>query len=547
MASKSIVGKVASSELDYKLSSTIMGSKVNDIDSFLMSKLSNSGDNVEYPSISYLAESNPDIGHSFIQLYNGTMGLVKGVEVIPDEVKILQGALLDGLCYGYDVATGDVDIYTMNIDLLADMSDTSVDMTKQIMDKNKKAELKAYRIDAEYTVSSDEFTFKAVNHRKKLDIDETVIMIPYLAGIRMMKMIETFLNSNMVLKTSQTVNGGVKMRCITKNKRVLEKFCDSPSAVSGVESSFFPMRGFFYAPVVGAPSTTAMVTNIRLFALDEIQKVDSVQALRKLGVEKPDDPVEQMLTEQVIVAKMMELKGDEEGGSPKFKSLVSKLPRVDDLIPDQSDVSSATISKYLHSLSKEEISDVSVLVPGASRTIGRRCKVFTDERPFTEDEMKDLRGTLKKYICRFIIRKKDCSLSSITCTNSNVLLSDIYGDDYFKTYEGFGVRFYELLSEIYEGRASIEALESNGFEVTDESVKLTDEARNNPNNAKLESELKALLSGAEGVKTRSSSSANSIMVRTLSAYLVNGSSVDYYRNVDPSKIVRASVLSDTGK
>lgn len=547
MASKSIVGKVVSSDLEYRIGATIMGNRVSDIDSFLASKIRNDGDNVEYPSVSFLAEEIPELGNQLIQVYNGTMGLVSGVENIPNEVKVLQGALLDGLCYGYDIETGSAEIYTMNINLLSGMKDSGVDMTKQIMDKNKKAELKAYRIDAEYTVSSDEFTFKAVNHRKKLDIDETVVMIPYLAGVRMMKLLETFLNSNMVLKTSQSVNGGVKVRCITKNKRVLEKFCDSPVAVQGVESSFFPMRGFFYAPVIGAPSTTSMVTNINLFALDELRKVDSVSDLRKLGVEKPEDPIESMISEHVIVSELMKLKGSTDEGSKEFQKLLSSLPRVDDLIPDRSNVSSATISKYLHSLSKEEIVNATVMVPGASRSVGRRCRVFTGERPLTDEEMKDVRGTLKKYICRFIIRKKDCSLSSITCTNSHYILSKIYGDNYFAEYEGFGVRFYEMLSEIYEGRDSKEALEANGFKVSDEVLALTNEARNSPNNERIEAELKTLISGEEGVKTRKSSSTNSIMVRTLSAYITDGAVVDYYRSLDTSKIVRASVLSDEKK
>lgn len=129
MATKSIVGRVRSTQLEQSLSGTIVADYVPQIDSNFMSLLQNKGDNIMIPSLGYfMSDIAPESKNRFINLYNRTMGLEDGVENIPDEVKAVQGALFDGLCFGYDTTSDTVAIYTMNFDLLMNDLDVNRDM-----------------------------------------------------------------------------------------------------------------------------------------------------------------------------------------------------------------------------------------------------------------------------------------------------------------------------------------------------------------------------------------------------------------------------------
>ena len=93
MATKSIVGRVRSTQLEQNLSSTIVADYVKEIDSFLMSQLQCKGYNILLPSMQYFINTiAPESKERFIDLYNRTMGLEDGVEHIPDAVMAIQGA-----------------------------------------------------------------------------------------------------------------------------------------------------------------------------------------------------------------------------------------------------------------------------------------------------------------------------------------------------------------------------------------------------------------------------------------------------------------------
>ena len=102
MATKSITGEVRSTELEARLGTTIMGGYVNEIDNFFKS-IFGQEKNVSLPTLGYLFETIPELKEKMISKYNMEMGLEKGVEDIPDDLKASQGALLDGLCFGYDI------------------------------------------------------------------------------------------------------------------------------------------------------------------------------------------------------------------------------------------------------------------------------------------------------------------------------------------------------------------------------------------------------------------------------------------------------------
>ena len=540
MAVKSITGTVRSTNLEQNLGRTILGEYGPQIDNIILRDFQSQGENVAVPTLGFLLEELNGLQQKLVDMYNGYMGLYDGVQDIPDTVKISQGALLDGLCFGYDVEKDDFALYTMNFNLLNIMGNTGIDMGKQCIEKNIKGEVKGYRIDVEYSVNSDSFNFKAVNHRKVIsDSEKDVILIPYIVVLRMMKIIESFLSGGSVLKAVQLIGSSEKTRCITKNTKVLELFSDSPEAIKNVGSSFFPLRGFFYAPVVGAPSTTSMVTNINIFNLSELRVLNKVNQIKQMGIEKAENPVRSIIIDNVISSSLLKLSVD----NP------SKLSEIMEMLPESKlwkrldyfdgNLNGAMITKYLHSIGKKDIEEVLNIVPGAREEIERKEKVFSGSAKKLEN-FDNLREVLKNHVCRFIIRKKDCSLSSCVCTNSSKILREIYGKDYFKEYEGFGVRIYEVMEEYNCGRDLKESLVDNGFELSNEYVEgIRNILESSIHTDKIKKEIAELL----GYKTRSSSSVgNNIMVRTLSAYITENGVEDYYRYVDEDKIIDAIIL-----
>lgn len=542
---ENLTGSVRSSSLEVALGKTIMGEFIPQIDNYFRSTFSQKGNNISIPTLGYLFTTVEGMEQRFIDLYNSRMGLENGVEKIPDALKASQGALLDGLCFGYDLAKEEYALYTMNFNLLSVLDPDESQRPKQCMDSNKKALLKSYRVDIEYQQSPESFSFKLVNHRKKIDDDKEVVLIPYLVILRLMLMIESFMQGNMILKTKQDLHGAEKVRVITKNKKVLADFCDDPIAPTLITPAFFPLRGFFYAPVVGAPSTTAMVTNIDLFKLDELKRIATSQGVKKLGVEKPNNPIYSMVSEQVIVNSLMSLKVR---STENFIRKIQSMPKAISILGDDPEAyTSYNITKYLHSISSENLSEVIKSLPGVDREIKFRESQFSSPRQISEEEGKDLRGLLRNHVVKFILKKKDCKLSSITCTNSPLILRSFYGRDYFSKYEGFNIRFNAFLNALSNGEDTREALSEYGFSTDPdliEEIKEISKAESVQERS-FEEALRYAVAENEGVALKSSSKeSDNILVRLLNAYIdEEGKVVDYYRSIDPRAIVNILVLS----
>lgn len=556
-----IVGVVQASALDVKLGKTIMGKFVGEIDNYFIERFKvTDGDNVAIPTLSVFTESIPQLKQAYIDLYNATMGLESGVENIPDNLKASQGALLDGLCYGYEIETGKYAIYTMNFNLLIDMKLDTADMAKQCMDKNKKGEVKAYRIDVKYINDPSSFSFKTVNHRKAIDDEEEVLLVPYLACARLMKIIESFMNSNMVIKTVQDKAGFKKVRCITKNEKVLSKYCDDENAIKYIEPKYFPMKAFFYAPVIGAPSTTAMVTNINLFDLTEIKKLKSVTELKKFGVEPAKNPIFTMVSETIITNSLIKLKARD---IEDFSTLIHSLPKAEELfeVTYDNDVSEVMISKYLHSITNEEYKEVIEILSKSEKNLQvnvmketeRQVMFFNENREMSETELSNLYNTLKGHICKFLIQKEDCTLSSVIGTNNPEILKELYGSNYFGEYESKGVRVRAAAEEITMGRPiemvlSDYGFESKAYDIEAFNIEVTGLEIQGMEKGKA---VEQVLSDRVDYRPRTSTTYNPdiLTLRTCTAYRAlneeTGELVvhDYYKNIDINKVLRATILS----
>lgn len=547
MAKQSLTGTVRSTALEKSLGATIVNRFFKKVDSIYSSHLGDPEQNFVTPVLDTLLEELPQMRSKLIDLYNGTFGTHKLVNDIPDDIKAVQGALLDGLVFGFDPSTESMEIYTMNAKLLFGMDAPVTFIDDKVVDKNSKGEYKGFRIDITYRDGSDSFEFKAVNHRKVLN--EDIIFVPYLSIARGMKLVESYLSGGSVLKLVQHVAGVEKVRAVTQNKKLLAEFCDDPSAVEFTGCQYFPLKAMFYVPVIGAPSTTAMVTKVNIVNLDYISKLANRAQLKSLGVFKPTNALRIMIGENTVIQVLDRVSKE----SPdEYSALLDKFPRNDEIFDggtkDGSEVSPVMLSKYMHQLSEKELEQVFDTVPGVKEEMGKKqflmdnfeVKFKIDKEPIDPVE---LRRLIKGHICKILCRKDDCSTYTVLGTNNFKLLSKLYGKDYFGKYESLGSRLGACVDEIRMGRPMKEACSEYCLDLDIiEEVSLKVNIRDITKYDELKKEYAALA----GIKTRSSSSGGSgIMIRQCFATrTTNGEVSDYYRTVNPEKVLQVAILSE---
>jgi hypothetical protein len=454
------ITSVKATMLELRLGHTIMGTYVRDVDALFTRMLQSKSGNIRIPTLEKFLTDLPELRGKLIDLYNRTMNGVKGFDQIPDNIKAVQGALLDGLCYICNTQTDEVTVATMNLSLLYDL-DVELDMRKQIMDKNLKGLCKAYRIDVEYINGDQEFTFKAVNARNydidaKSDTDpeKVLIPVPYIAGLRLMKMCEYLLSGGKaMLRVRQSTDGGIKVRYLTENPYILQDYCDDAVAVSKVHSNYFPLKCFFYAPSVGSPSTSAMVSRVNLFNVDSIKPAVR-QNLDRDGIKKPENPIRDMIGERFFISAMMKLKGE---SIEKFAEMLKKLSYQGKLFKNPEDIGVSELGAYLHSVPTTAAREKAYRMTGVLDDINQAMSYFGSCRPMTDKEMENLEDTLSNSVCKFIIRKSNCSLGSVFVTNCSSYLSAVYGKGYFGIYEGFNARFKRFSTTLSELFTAVEA------------------------------------------------------------------------------------------
>ena len=596
---KDRVDVVQASQLDMRLNNnTLIAKYVRVVDEYLKAQMKSPRGHISLPTMQYFMDLVPNYKEELESLYVEKMQGVDGYELVNVETMIAQAALFDSLCFVYDSEKNEYSLATMNFELLYDL-DVEYDMLKQVYAKNKKGIVKAYRIDVEYSNSDQEFTFKAVNARD-FDIDESkpdctegkrFFLVPYMFSIRFMKIVESRLNKGTTLRVHQQLDGIEKVRFISKNEIMLASKCDIPDAVKGIEAKFFPLKGFFYAPSVGAPSTSAMITNINVFDVS-ILKGATENDFKNFKINKPENPIRDMIGENLVINRLMYLKGSDLG---ELSSIVRVFPYKDKYHLNIDDLQPSSIAKYLHSVPEASMKKI-YKVTGVEEELSRRLKLFSNGRAMTADEIANIEETLKNNICRVVLQKKNCKLSSVMCTNNKDILANIYGKDYIKYYEGFSSRFYMFLNkfknlarenfkksknpyikeDILIKELSDTSLPSESKDVSavwnilarsssvsdsditfEEDINGVWDTLTNfeeyLNSASFEERLKGYFADKMGVSLRrsnaqsdsvsSSKETGTILVRGLSAYIdANGSPVEYYKNVDRSKIISGIVF-----
>lgn len=555
MAEKSkvnMLGTLSMTSLEKSVGRTIVGKYSKSMESYLVANLSAPEGNPNYyiPDIIEISRNiAPKLESDLIKQYNADFAL-DDIEDIPDDIKILQASLIDGLMFAYNMETGDIALYTCNLNVLFGLGVTKEDYLSKCVDKNKVGGLFSFRVDIEYT-DETKFTFKATRLNKNTEINAyNFALFPYIFIAKSFGMFKKFFDMGAVLKVQQILGGMVKERYLTTVPKVLAKYCDNKDAVNGVEPAYFPLKAFFYAPVIGATSLTSMVSKVNLFSLD---RIDRIQDYSGIKVKKVKNPIRDMIGKNEIYRCLDQMY---KGGDWDYNDILEKLPRTEEIFTEKavtiedSAVSPKIISKYLNSLTEKELEEVYEIIPGVNEGIKNKQTLLSsykelDVSDLTNDSLRDL---LKKHILSIIIRKKDCTLSSMIVTNNPNYLRYLYGDDYFGKYEGFNVRFNALVEELSLGKPLDDALKSNGFannpEVVAKVKELESASKGSSGDASFKDELQRVLAESSNHKVRKSSNTDNILARKCFAEMLEEGSSEFYRWVDISKIQKIAIVSE---
>lgn len=505
-----------------------------------------SGD-IGMPTMEYCRQNFKGYTDTLIKVYHAAFDSFKGVEEIPDSIKVAQGAVLDGFMYMYDAANAELKgICSANPLLLGDEVDGSYDkLLKKIFKKNQEGEIFGYRLDFTYNdYSNTEGEFKIVNHRTVMD-EESVVVVPYIVGDVICATVNKLLQGGGMVAFKQTLpNGSVKVRATSNNVEHLKHYSDDPLAVEGLQVEYYPLQGFIYIPSMGAPSTTAMMSRVDFFNLDKIARLKGYEDCRRLGIQKSRDGIDELFKEQAIIQSLAEMKFRD---PEEFSKTVKRLPNAGIVIGDvaEEDIGVTTISNYLHTSTRGIENKALKVVKGATPRYELRKALITGESMAIDP--KEIRSYLGKSLIKVIWKKANGKYASGVVTNSENILSRVYGKEYFSRYESTGVRISAMVRE-FEGRTfTIEDLE-NCLERYGFNRNLALDVLENMGDMDLEESM-YVVTGS----TRRTSSYSDITVtaRTIDGYLIKepeGSvsefkSYDYYTSIDLSHVVRAIVIA----
>lgn len=546
-----------SSGLEKRIRSSIFSRNYRVVDSYISDNLKKKGDNFFIPTIQTILEGNPELEKELIDLYNRKFPM-GDTDDIDYEIKLLQASALDGLVVGINTEKdGDFQIYTANIGAIFGVNNESKFNLDRTLELNRKRIVHAVRIDIEYT-SEEGFNYKVVSLNKNTNLHIVDVetfegrfhLVPYIAIQRSMAFFKEMLDDMRVLSVTQDKGEVNKTRYITNNGNILSNYSDSEEFAKSLKASYFPLKGFFYAPVIGASSITSGVTRIDLL---DVSNVGNVGKNNLPKIAKPKDGLEYSIKESCMLSVLNDMYNRD---IDSYQKLIDSLPNNDILTGAVFDIDKGvpnplSVIKYTNGISRGDLEKVHSLVPGLEEEYNTKKGIFNKHEKIDPSSLSidEVRGMLKNGVYKFQIRKKDCNYSTITVTNSVPVLKALYGDDYFAKYESFGTRVRKLESymekNLYNEDVSLieNWLHECGFPVTEDNIDKIEMlwgARVTGN--ALHEELLDLFNSKPKTSSRkstrrSASNEDLILARVCFASTTTPGSVDFYRYLDMSKVV----------
>lgn len=470
------------------------------------------------------------------------------------DIRLLQGVLFTSLVFGYHKPSGKVALYTACEKVITAISPEYNFNIGKTYDLNVEGVLNAVRVDIDYT-SKETFNAKLTRLTVKTNlVSDEYILVPLESVSALAGIIKDQLSKGRVAYTQQLVSGLVKERFISMNATVLRKYTDSPEFASDVSSKSVIQlaRHKAYFPVVGATSNTVGMTAIDLLLLEKLGFVKDNGSL----VEVSDFGGIIRLVVTSLLSNELARNYSEELQS-KYNEYVSGivdiitqakfLEIVNDIVTPEGMPSDAIVSLEATNLILRDMTDDQLqqtwlmfkekgMQSGNPQDLVKLINTSYEQLP-TDISKEELRDLLDSSVLKVVTTKKNGSFSTMYVTNSEDILSQVYGADYRKALESKGVLIREAKKYLEQGELTFdEVMEYLGF---DSFVGRGPEFPKD-NLATFE-ELVATESDYKPRK--SNSNENLVLGRRLFGVVTPKGVEDYYCNIDTTRIYQVVKLS----
>lgn len=470
------------------------------------------------------------------------------------DIQLLQGVLFTSLVFGYHKPSGKVALYTACEKVITAISPEYNFNIGKTYDLNVEGVLNAARVDIDYT-SKETFNAKLTRLTVKTNlVSDEYILVPLESVSALAGIIKDQLSKGRVAYTQQLVSGLVKERFISMNATVLRKYTDSPEFASDVSSKSVIQlaRHKAYFPVVGATSNTVGMTAIDLLLLEKLGFVKDNGSL----VEVSDSGGIIRLVVTSLLSNELARNYSEELQS-KYNEYVSGivdiitqakfLEIVNDIVTPEGMPSDAIVSLEATNLILRDMTDDQLqqtwlmfkekgMQSGNPQDLVKLINTSYEQLP-TDISKEELRNLLDSSVLKVVTTKKNGSFSTMYVTNSEDILSQVYGADYRKALESKGVLIREAKKYLEQGELTFdEVMEYLGFDsFVGRGPKLPKD-----NLATFE-ELVATESDYKPRK--SNSNENLVLGRRLFGVVTPKGVEDYYCNIDTTRIYQVVKLS----
>ena len=398
------------------------------------------------------------------------------------DIQLLQGVLFTSLIFGYHKPSGKVALYTACEKVITAISPDYNFNIGKTYELNVEGVLNAARVDIDYT-SKEAFNAKLTRLTVKTNlVSDDYILVPLESVSALAGIIKDQLSKGRVAYTQQLVSGLVKERFVTMNATVLRKYTDSPEFASDVSSKSVIQlaRHKAYFPVVGATSNTVGMTAIDLLLLEKLGFVKDNGSL----VEVSDFGGIIRLVVTSLLSNELARNYSEELQS-KYNEYVSGivdiitqakfLEVVNDIVTPEGMPSDAIVSLEAANLILRDMSDDQLqqtwlmfkergMQSGNPQDLVKLINTSYEQLP-TDISKEELRSLLDSSVLKVVTTKKNGSFSTMYVTNSEDILSQVYGADYRKNLESKGVLIREAKKYLEQGELTFdEVMEYLGFD-----------------------------------------------------------------------------------
>lgn len=470
------------------------------------------------------------------------------------DIQLLQGVLFTSLVFGYHKPSGKVALYTACEKVITAISPEYNFNIGKTYDLNVEGVLNAVRVDIDYT-SKETFNAKLTRLTVKTNlVSDEYILVPLESVSALAGIIKDQLSKGRVAYTQQLVSGLVKERFISMNATVLRKYTDSPEFASDVSSKSVIQlaRHKAYFPVVGATSNTVGMTAIDLLLLEKLGFVKDNGSL----VEVSDFGgiirlvVTSLLSNELARNYSEELQGKYNEYVSGIVDIITQakfLEVVNDIVTPEGMPSDAIVSLEATNLILRDMSDDQLqqtwlmfkekgMQSGNPQDLVKLINTSYEQLP-TDISKEELRGLLDSSVLKVVTTKKNGSFSTMYVTNSEDILSQVYGADYRKALESKGVLIREAKKYLEQGELTFdEVMEYLGFDsFVGRGPKLPKD------NLAIFEELVATESDYKPRK--SNSNENLVLGRRLFGVVTPKGVEDYYCNIDTTRIYQVVKLS----